>query len=67
MGRSSDYRSERREAFPSESVALAEALLASTFQKRGQSILIQFDQLRDSNTVHRVLTGLRDGYRPPRK
>jgi len=68
MGRQSDYRGERKGAsHPTDSTALAEALLGSTFCKRKQSLLIQFDELRDSNTVHRVLTGLRDGYSPPRK
>ena len=43
---------------------LAEALLASTMQKRKQSLLIQFDDLSDSNTAYRVLLQMRDGYEP---
>ena len=52
---------------PGPDARLAEALLGATMSKRKQSLLIQFDDLRDSNTVHRALVGLRDGYQAPRK
>jgi hypothetical protein len=68
MGRSSDYL-ESKVASPltADSTALAEALLGSTMQKRKQSLLIQFDDLRDANFTHRYLVGLQSGYRAPRK
>lgn len=69
MGRQSGYleRNERPELPPDPTARLAEALLGATMSKRKQSLLIQFDDLRDSNTVHRALVGLRDGYQAPRK
>jgi hypothetical protein len=66
MGRSSDYL-EGKASSSVDSVALAEALLASTITKRKQSLLIQCDEPRDASVVHRVLVGLQTGYRPPRK
>jgi hypothetical protein len=67
MGRSSGYLEGKASQTADSSVRLAEALLASTITKRKQSLLIQFDDLRDAGTVHRVLRGLQDGYEAPRK
>jgi hypothetical protein len=67
MGRQSGYLEGNASAPSDSTTRLAEALLGSTMSKRKQSLLIQFDELRDSNTVHRVLVDLRDSYQAPRK
>jgi hypothetical protein len=67
MGRQSGYLEGNASARSDSTTRLAEALLGSTMSKRKQSLLIQFDELRDSNTVHRVLVDLRDSYQAPRK
>ena len=67
MGRQSGYLEGKASVQSDATTRLAEALLASTMTKRKQSLLIQFDELRDANIVHRVLVDLRDGYQAPRK
>ena len=67
MGRQSGYLKGKASGPSDSTTRLAEALLRSTMSKRKQSLLIQFDELRDSNTVYRVLVDLRDSYQAPRK
>jgi hypothetical protein len=67
MGRQSGYLEGKASAPSDPTTRLAEALLGSTIVKRKQQLVIQFDELRDSNTVHTVLRGLQDGYKAPRK
>jgi hypothetical protein len=69
MGRQSGYleHRERLEPPPDPTTRLAEALLGSTISKRRQILTIAFDDLRDSNTVHKVLRGLQDNFEAPRK
>ena len=45
---------------------LAEALLGAEMAKRGKALFIKFDALSDSNTVHKTLMQMRDGYDPRR-
>ena len=68
MGRPSGYlgRSERPEPSPDATRRLSEALLGAEMAKRGKALVIKFDALSDSNTVHRTLCSLRDGYDPRR-
>jgi hypothetical protein len=55
----------QREPPPSDaSRRLAEALLSAEVAKRGKALIISFDALSDSNTVHRTLLQMRDSYDP---
>ena len=51
---------------PDATRRLSEALLGAEMAKRGKALLIKFDALSDSNTVHRTLVQMRDGYDPRR-
>jgi hypothetical protein len=65
MGRRCDYSTPKPP--PADATRrLSEALLGSEMAKRGKALLIKFDELDDSNTVHRTLCSLRDGYDPRR-
>ena len=67
MGRRCDYSAPKPSLPRDSTMRLAEALLGSTIIKRKQQVVIQFDELRDSNTAHTVLRGLQDSYEAPRK
>jgi hypothetical protein len=58
---------EPKPAPPDAQRRLAEALLGSDMSKTPRSLLIKFDEPRDSNIVHKTLVGLRDSYTPSRK